>query len=280
MQRAFILVYVLLMVTLIFSSVSLFQFLLKNAYKHNSSFISRYKFLYEALAIAKLSLAQVHTIEKFGIIRAKIPFETQITIHEREYFIKVEAEDAKLPIVFPNTHTEAIKSLLISKGINEKIARQIADIIIDFQDPDNLKRLSGAENEYYRKKGYFPPNKRLNSLQEVIWLKDIDFSLYKLIVNNFTVYSTKVNINFAPPEVLKAIGIPEGVVNTIIELRKRNALSLHKFHSLVNINSLKTPISLLNTPEVFRITIYEKNLREMVIFILDLNGNLKDVLWI
>ena len=268
------------MITLIFSSVSLFQVTLKHAYKHNSKFIDRYKFLYESLAVAKLSLAKLHTIEKFGLIKAKVPFETQIKIKGREYFVKVEAEDAKIPILFPYSHVETIKEILMNKGIDEKTAKQIADIIMDFQDPDNFKRLLGAEDENYRKKGYSPPNKRFNSLQEVIWLKDVDFALYKLIINNFTVYSTKVNINFAPPEVLKAIGIPEGIVNTIIELRKRNSLSLYKLNSLININSLKVPISLLNTPEVFRITVYEENLRERVVFIIDLNGHLKDVLWI
>jgi len=276
------LVYVLLMLTAIFSSLSLFLLYSKHLYYSNSELTTRFKILFEAYSVAKMAIAySVKTINRLGGYSANIPTKFRIRIDSREYTALVEAEDGKLPIVYPYVQPSAIFNLIKSLRIDENKAAMISDSIIDFQDPDNLKRLNGAEAEFYMVKNYSPPNKRLVSLQALLWVRGIDYSVYTKIKPYVTVYSTKVNVNYAPLEVLTAIGMPENVARIIIEERKKGFISMRRVYELLKPHAkrIKINLSYLSIPEFFRVTIREKMSGEELILVLDLNGELIDVLW-
>jgi len=281
-KRGIILVYVLLMLTAILSSLSLFLFYSKHLYYSHNELTTRFKILFEAYSVAKMAIAySVKTINRLGGYSANIPAKFRIRIDSREYTALVEAEDGKLPIVYPYVEPSAIFNLFKSLRINENKAVIISDSIIDFQDPDNLKRLNGAEAEFYMEKNYSPPNKRLFSLQALLWVRGIDYSVYTKIKPYVTVYSTKVNVNYASLEVLTAIGMPENVARIIIEERKKRFISMRRVYELLGpyAKRIKTNLSYLSIPEFFRVTIREKMSGEELTLVLDLNAKLIDVLW-
>jgi general secretion pathway protein K len=124
-----------------------------------------------------------------------------------------------------------LNNLLVNLGVAKETADVIVDSILDWVDTDDLRRLNGAESDYYQSlpNPYKAKNGRLDTLEELLLIKgmspDILFGTkeQKGLINFVTIYSSslKVNINVAPKEVLMALpGITEDVVNRIIEQRE------------------------------------------------------------
>jgi general secretion pathway protein K len=87
---------------------------------------------------------------------------------------------------------------------------EIVDALIDWLDPDNnTTGAEGAEDDYYKQRGYRCKNGPLDSLDELLLVKGFDKEL--LIDKNLKSYLTiaptdgKVNLNTAPIQVLNAV---------------------------------------------------------------------------
>ncbi len=87
---------------------------------------------------------------------------------------------------------------------------EIVDALIDWLDPDNeTTGTDGAEDDYYKQRGYRCKNGPLDSLDELSLIKGFDKEL--LIDKNLKSYLTvaptdgKVNLNTAPIQVLYAV---------------------------------------------------------------------------
>jgi type II secretory pathway component PulK len=87
---------------------------------------------------------------------------------------------------------------------------EIVDALIDWLDPDNdTTGAEGAEDDYYKQRGYRCKNGPLDSLDELLLVKGFDNEL--LIDKNLKSYLTiaptdgKVNLNTAPIQVLYAV---------------------------------------------------------------------------
>ena len=87
---------------------------------------------------------------------------------------------------------------------------EIVDALIDWLDPDNnTTGTEGAEDDYYKQRGYRCKNGPLDSLDELLLVKGFDKEL--LIDKNLKSYLTiaptdgKVNLNTAPIQVLYAV---------------------------------------------------------------------------
>jgi type II secretory pathway component PulK len=87
---------------------------------------------------------------------------------------------------------------------------EIVDALIDWLDPDNdVTGTEGAEEDYYKQRGYHCKNGPLDSLDELLLIKGFDNEL--LIDKNLKSYLTiaptdgKVNLNTAPIQVLYAV---------------------------------------------------------------------------
>ena len=98
---------------------------------------------------------------------------------------------------------------------------------LDYQDPDDLFRLGGAEAEDYQRKGLPPPSNRTLAtpleLRRVMgWneaLKGLDDAQVVSRLN--TGRSTTININTAPPDVLQAFpGMDKDVAQRIVAMRR------------------------------------------------------------
>ena len=148
------------------------------------------------------------------------------------YVFRLFNESGKINLNTMNTNSGVIlNNLLVNLGIAKETADTIVDSILDWIDTDDLRRLNGAEDDYYQSlpNPYKAKNARLDTLEELLLIKgmspDILFGTkeQKGLIHFVTIYSTstKVNINAAPKEVLMALpGITEDAVNRIIEQRE------------------------------------------------------------
>jgi general secretion pathway protein K len=147
------------------------------------------------------------------------------------YRIGITDESGKINL---NTLTDnngiILKNLLMNNGVVEETAVIIVDSILDWKDKDNLHRLNGAEDEYYQSlpRPYKAKNAPFDSLEELVFVRGISRPILqgsaerKGILPFCTIYSTtdKINLQSAPPEVLKAIpGMTGDMIQRIVEYR-------------------------------------------------------------
>jgi hypothetical protein len=95
-----------------------------------------------------------------------------------EAMVSVESETAKINV---NTASpEQMRKALISAGVDENAAEELADVIADFVDPDDLKRLHGMETTDYKRLGlpYGPFNGPLFSLDQMLLIPGITEQLF------------------------------------------------------------------------------------------------------
>jgi len=107
----------------------------------------------------------------------------------------------------------------------------VVDAILDWLDPDELRRNLGAEREYYMllKPPYAPKNGPLDSLGEMLLIKGVSPSIFygtedkEGLRNYLTVYSEgKININTASLPVLMSLSprVDQGMAQAVVDYRK------------------------------------------------------------
>jgi general secretion pathway protein K len=141
----------------------------------------------------------------------------------------------------------------------------VVDSILDWKDPDDLHRINGAENDYYRSlsEPYDCKNGDFDSVEELLLVRGITPELFfgKRVKGEegeeqipvvglkdlFTVFSTAVNvdINSAPLEVILVLfGIPTDLAKRVVEAREEQP-----FANLSDL-SLRVPELVPFLPEV------------------------------
>lgn len=144
--------------------------------------------------------------------------------------IKVRDESGKINLNYFNT--KIFKKLLKNLEVSTKDADIIVDSLKDWLDSDKLKRLNGAEDDYYKKVNalYLPKNERLESLEEALLIRGFSKKLFleakrevSVLWNFFTIYTKgeKINLNSAPKEVIQALpGMSENLAGALVKFRK------------------------------------------------------------
>lgn len=147
------------------------------------------------------------------------------------YRIRISDESGKINLNTLSDNSGIIlKNLLMNNGVAEDTASIIVDSILDWKDGDNLHRLNGAEDDYYQSlpRPYKAKNAAFDSLEELVFVRGISKAILqgsadkKGILPFCTIYSKtdKINLNAAPPEVLKAIpGMTDDMIQRIVEYR-------------------------------------------------------------
>ena len=161
----------------------------------------------------------------------------------------ISDEDGKLNI---NTESvERLKYIFIETGIDTTEVDAIADSIIDWRDTDDLHRLNGAEEDYYRSldRPYSCKDGPLDSLEELLLIKGMkkeylagskkeegaeEEKAYEGVEKYFTVYGTNgININTASRAVLEAaFGLD--AANNVMTQRGAGPLSSPMFNGKVS----------------------------------------------
>jgi general secretion pathway protein K len=129
-----------------------------------------------------------------------------------------------------------LKNLLIHQGTSPEKADIVVDSILDWKDADDLHRLSGAENDYYKtlSKPYKARNADFETLEELILVRGITSEILygtgktKGIIPFLTAHgkTDRININAAPKEVLAALpGMDAATLDRIMEFRASSEIS-------------------------------------------------------
>ncbi len=159
------------------------------------------------------------------------------TAGEGAYEVEVQDESGKININMAGE--EQLRALVAALEIPKPDADVIVDSILDWRDPDNLHRLSGAEDDYYQSLDppYRAKNGRFDAVEELLLVRGVtpDYfyghqeagpdgaMVYRYgLARCLTVYSNRVqiNVNYAPLPVLLSIpGMPPEAAQWIYERR-------------------------------------------------------------
>ena len=145
--------------------------------------------------------------------------------------VRVELRDESAKIDINTAADPLLRGLLVTSGFNEEEATQVLDAILDWRDPDSLKRPNGAEEADYRAAGltYKPANSQFQAIEELQLVLGMRPEIYRRLAPYITVFSRQPGVNalLASREVLLSIpGITTEMVDQYLakrdEARKQN----------------------------------------------------------
>ncbi len=123
--------------------------------------------------------------------------------------VKVEIRDESAKIDINTAADPLLRGLFLSLGIADDEANKIVDAILDWRDPDSLKRPNGAEEPEYRAAGldYKPANAPFQAIEELQLVLGMRPDIYRRIAPSITVFSRQPGVNpqLASREVLLAL---------------------------------------------------------------------------
>ena len=132
---------------------------------------------------------------------------------------------------------DSIVTLLVNMGVSRDIAPRIAAQILDWRDPDSMRRYGGAERDDYRPFGVVPRDGPIVAAEELLYLPDMTLEIYNLIAP-YIVFGSgttdRLSIAAAPRPVLLAIpGITPDVAEAIIDARNKGPLTESQLNTLL-----------------------------------------------
>lgn len=139
--------------------------------------------------------------------------------------VRVELRDESAKIDINTASEPLLRGLLTSSGLNDEEAARLLDAILDWRDPDALKRPNGAEEPDYRDAGlpYKPANSAFQAIEELQLVLGMRPDLYRRLAPSITVFSRQPGVNpqIARREVLLAIpGLTPEIVDRYIADRE------------------------------------------------------------
>ncbi len=117
-----------------------------------------------------------------------------------------------------------LQALFAGAGVDEEEAARLADAVLDWRDPDDLRRLNGAEQDDYAAAGlpYGPRNGPFRSLDELALVLGMTPALYQTVAGSITLYSGSRGFDplVAPEAVLRLLpGLGAGELDAFLTLR-------------------------------------------------------------
>ncbi len=140
--------------------------------------------------------------------------------------VRVELRDESGKIDVNTASDPLLRGLFLSVGLNDDEAAKLLDAILDWRDPDSLKRVNGAEEPEYRAAGltYKPANAPFQAIEELQLVLGMRPHIYRRIAPHVTVFSRQVGVNaqVASREVLLAIpGVTSQIVDEFLAQREQ-----------------------------------------------------------
>lgn len=143
--------------------------------------------------------------------------------------VRVEMRDESAKIDINVAPDALLRGLFLGAGLDDDQATSLLDAVLDWRDPDSLKRLHGAEADDYKAAGlsYGPANAPFQAIEELQLVLGMRPEIYRRIAPSITVFShlPGVNPQLASRDVLLAIpGLTPEVVDDYIA-RRTDALA-------------------------------------------------------
>jgi general secretion pathway protein K len=139
--------------------------------------------------------------------------------------VKVEIRDESAKIDINTAADPLLRGMLASVGLADDEVSRLADAILDWRDPDSMRRPNGAEEAEYKAAGlpYKPANAPFQAIEELQLVLGMRPEIYRRIAPMITVFSRQpgVNVPLASRDVLLAIpGLTSDIVDNYIAQRE------------------------------------------------------------
>jgi general secretion pathway protein K len=150
-----------------------------------------------------------------------------------EFSYKITDEEARLNVNL--RQAGMLERLLMALEVDKQERDIIVDSLEDWRDANDLARINGAESDHYAKLPvpYRPRNGNLQDLAELLQIRGITPEIYyghddkPGLVELLTVRTRgpMININTAPKLVLKAIGLADAEIESVVQGRAAQPFS-------------------------------------------------------
>lgn len=166
--------------------------------------------------------------------------------------VRVEVRDESAKIDVNTASDPLLKGLLVSLGLPEEEAAPLLDAILDWRDPDSLKRIAGAEEADYKAAGlaYRPANSQFQAIEELQLVLGMRPDIYRRMAPLVTVYSRQNGVNpaTASREVLRAIpNVAPEALERFLQLREEARLRRESVPFFPEAGPFASPASALVT---------------------------------
>jgi general secretion pathway protein K len=128
------------------------------------------------------SLASVDRYKQWPIDGSK----RNLTFDDVALTVTVEDERGKFPI--NGTNEDQVRQLFVAAGVSGSRLSTLVNSYEDWIDPDNERRLNGAEADQYLAVGYKPRNSSFHTVSELRLLNGMDEDLYSRVAPAMTVF--------------------------------------------------------------------------------------------
>ncbi len=213
-----------------------------------------------------------------------------VKFDQGECELRIMSEAGKINI---NTVSEStLRKIIGNLGLEEEARDAVVDSILDWIDPDDLRRINGAENDYYQslKEPYNCKNGNLDSIEELLLVRGVTPELFYGkrgtkggeegakapdvgLKDIFSIYAPgeQIDINSASSVVLRfALGIPDNVARLIVKAREEKAfeslqdvrLRVPEFASLPSIGDVERLIAIRSVTPYYTIESRARNKAE------------------
>ena len=167
------------------------------------------------LAVSKLLSSQPDSWPTDGSVR-------QIRIANAQVRVAIYDEAGRIDLNYASAGV--LSNVLDSSGIEDELRLSLVDAIMDWRDPDELRRLYGAENDDYSAAGlpYGAKNAKFDTVDELALVLGMRPDILQAIRPVLTVYSGRPGIDpsVAPEQALQVFaGGDSGAVDTYIDQR-------------------------------------------------------------
>jgi general secretion pathway protein K len=158
---------------------------------------------------------------------ARLPRQ-RVPLGAGEFSYRISDEEARVNV---NTAgPDRIERLLSAVGLDKQTRDTINDSLQDWKDPDDLRRINGAESEEYLKQPvpYRARNGALQDAAELLQIHGVTRDIYRGVPDHpgladfvTVVGRDTVNMNTAPAPVLTTLGLSDAEVAEITSTRVR-----------------------------------------------------------
>ena len=162
--------------------------------------------------------------------RMLIPRPQRIEAPLGEGYVSYRVRDEESLLNLNTSQPGRLEALLQALGVQKTDRDVIIDSVQDWRDPNDEHRANGAESEDYYLKlpvPYRARNANLDSVAELLQIRGVTPDLYNGadgrvgLRDVVTVLSVgQININTAGPVVLRALGLSEAELSTVIQTRR------------------------------------------------------------
>ena len=170
-ERGIALLVVLLVVAFLAVVVSAFAFSMRTELDAARSFREEAEAYFLARAAISRAVAEIVNMDPQDQ-RNPLYNSGQVAFGRGAYRVVVTDEESKIPL--NQVQADTLRRLIQNTGVrDQQLADTIVDSILDWTDADNIRRPSGAEEEYYRSlpRPYHPKNGPFASLEELLLVK-------------------------------------------------------------------------------------------------------------